>query len=202
MPRSPSASHVRASSSRMETQASPRHIMTVLTISMGAHRVRLMMPATAPANTSLVDMAAAEVWGARRVVMAYARPARAPMVGMALRATLRLSLFVPFPPRGILAAALSLSQDSPSAESAVAVCFSPTFALCGRMAALPLTDRRFAAICAPIKGLLLFAPAAAAAVAAAAAGPTVPRGAVRAALGTETLIRLVLLVVAKEYDAC
>jgi len=64
------------------------------------------------------------------------------------------------------------------------------------MAALPFTDRRFAAICAAIKGLL-FAPAAAA-----EAGPTIPRGAVRAALGVETLIRLLLLDVAKEYEAC
>ena len=136
--------------------------------------------------------------------MAYVRPARAPMVGMALRATLRVSSVAPSPPRGTLAAALlSLlfaSEDSPSADSAVAVCLSPLILLflllCGRTAVLPLTDRRFAAICAPVRGLLFTAAWTA------EAGPAILRPGFPAAALLETLIRFVLLVVAKEYDAC
>mmetsp|Transcript_3331 Transcript_3331/g.8489 ORF Transcript_3331/g.8489 Transcript_3331/m.8489 type:complete len:246 (-) Transcript_3331:565-1302(-) len=49
IPLTPSFLHVLASSSVMDEHASPRHIMTVLTISMGAQHVRESMPAMAPA---------------------------------------------------------------------------------------------------------------------------------------------------------
>ena len=45
----PPSSHARRSSARMPPTSLPRHIITVETISSGAHAVREMMPAIAPA---------------------------------------------------------------------------------------------------------------------------------------------------------
>lgn len=51
-PWNPSLFHAFLSSSVMEEHSSPRHIMSVETISSGAHADREMIPATAPAKTS------------------------------------------------------------------------------------------------------------------------------------------------------
>lgn len=70
----PSRLHASASSSPIDPHSSPRHIITVDTISSGAQQVRLITPATAAAKTSFAPPTQAPERGASSLVASAMPP--------------------------------------------------------------------------------------------------------------------------------